>query len=147
MRKLIALFLALMLLWTAAALGEETEGQVFEWGDQGRVQLTQVADMTDDMNLMIDGKPEGKWVVVILSILDGVEMDPSKALEYAKTNVTMDDFPIANVGGRGAKVDLEAGKAVLIGDIVVFFDVPADYDPSGAVVTINGIQAVIPSAE
>ena len=103
--------------------------------------------MTDDMNLMIDGKPEGKWVVVILSILDGVEMDPSKALEYAKANVTMDDFPIVNVGGRGAKVDLEAGKAVLIGDIVVFFDVPVEYDPSGAVVTINGIQAVIPSAE
>lgn len=145
MKKLFALFTALMLLTAAAAFAEEA--QVFDWGGQGNVRLTQVADYTDDMNLMIDGSPEGKWVVVVLSILDGAEMNPSKAFDYAKENVTLDDFPVFGLAGRGARVDMEAGTAVLVGDIVVFFDVPADYDASGAKVTVNGIEAVIPAAE
>ena len=36
-----------------------------------------------------------------------------------------------------------AGKAVLVGDIVVFFDVPADYDASAAVVKVNGVTAAV----
>ena len=143
MKKLTALLMALMLLWTAAVLAEETGEQVFDWDGQGQVKLTQVADYSDDMNLMVDGKPEGKWVVVVFTILDGAEMDPSKAFDYAKASVTMDDFPIASLAGRGARVDVAAGKAVLVGDIVVFFDVPADYDASAAVVKVNGVTAAV----
>ena len=74
-------------------------------------------------------------------------MDPSKAFDYAKANVALDDFPISTIAGRGVRIDVAAGKAILVGDIVVFFDVPADYDPSGAVVKICGTEAVIPSPE
>lgn len=147
MKKLFTLFLSMMLLWTATVLGEEAEEQIFDWGGQGNVRLTQVAEFSEDMNLTVDGTPKGKWVVVVLTILDGAEMDPSKAFDYAKANVAMDDFQISNLAGRGAKVDVAAGKAVLVGDIVVFFDVPADYDPSGAVVKICGTEAALPPNE
>lgn len=144
MKKILALVAAVMLM--AAAFTAFAEEQVFDWGGMGNVKLTQVADFTEDMGLMVDEKPTGKFVVVVLSIQDGAEMDPSAAMDLAKETVTLDGITVAAMAGRGAKVDLAAGKAVLVGDIVAFFDVPVDYDVSGAVVKINGTEAAIPAA-
>ena len=146
MKRLVALLAALTLIWAAAAFAEEAEGQTFDWGGLGRVRLTEVRDYSDDMNLTVDGSPDGKWVVAVFTILDGAEMDASKAFEYAKTSVEMNDFPMTNLAGRGMRIDPKAAKAVLTGDIVVFFDAPADFDPSGAAVKVNGAEAVIPAA-
>ena len=128
-------------------VAEKPEEGVIELGDQGRVKLTQVTEYSSDMGLQIDGTPKGKWVCVILTVLDGAEMDTAAAFDLAKEAVALDDFPVVQLAGRGVKIDMEAGKAKLVGDIVVFFDVPADYDLSEAVVKLNGAVITVSAAE
>ena len=84
---------------------------------------------------------------MILTVLDGAEMDASAAFDLAREAVALDDFPIDQLAGRGVKIDMAAAKAKLVGDIVVFFDVPADYDLSGAAVKLNGAVTAVPAAE
>ena len=126
---------------------EESAEAIIELGDQGRVKLTQVTEYSEDMGLQINDQPKGKWVCVVLSILDDVEMDPSVAFDLAKEAVTLDEYPVSQLAGRGVKIDLAAGKAILVGDIVVFFDVPTDYDLSKAVMKLNGEAVAVPTAE
>ena len=75
------------------------------------------------------------------------EMDTAAAFDLAKEAVALDDFPIDQMAGRGVKIDMAAAKAKLVGDIVVFFDVPADYDLSKASVKLNGAVTAVPAAE
>ena len=126
---------------------EQAEEGVIALGDQGRVKLTRVTEYSEDLGLHINGAPKGKWVCVILTVLDGAEMDASAAFDLAREAVALDDFPIDQLAGRGVKIDMAAAKAKLVGDIVVFFDVPADYDLSGAAVKLNGAVTAVPAAE
>ena len=144
----IVISLVKLLLSPRTQIGNQriAEG-VIALGDQGRVKLTQVTEYSKGMGLQINGTPKGKWVCVILTVLDGAEMDASAAFDLAKEAVALDDFPIDQLAGRGVKIDMAAAKAKLVGDIVVFFDVPADYDLSKASVKLNGAVTAVPAAE
>ena len=126
---------------------EASAEAIIELGDLGRVKLTQVTEFSEDMGLHISDQPKGKWMCVVLSILDDAEMDAAAAFNLAKEAVALDDFPVRQLAGRGVKLDLAAGKSTLVGDIVLLFDVPADYDLSQAVLKLNGAEAAIPAAE
>lgn len=146
MKKVLAVLAVLALLLTAAfAAAEEAGGPVFQWGDQGRVQLTSVGDYSEDMKLQVSEKPKGKWIVVVLTILDGAEMQPATAFDLAKDNITLDGVSPTQLAGRGAKINIELNQATLVGDIDAFFDVPVDYDLSKAVLKINGEEVAIPA--
>ena len=151
MKKVLLILLAAMLLATAvSAFAEETaetqEPQIFEWGTQGNVELILIGECTEELKDLVQGTPEGKWIVVEFQILDGAEMNTNEAFDYAQENVTLDDFAITHLAAQGVKVDNDF-NAVLIGTIVLYFDVPEDYDITQGTVTINGIEAEIPVFE
>ena len=149
MKRSIAFLLifSVFVLVVSASLAEEFANYIVELGDQGRVQLTQVTEYSDEMGLQITDMPDGKWMCAVLTILDDAEMDTSAAFNLAKDIVTLDDYPVYQLAGRGVKLDMTAGKAWLVGDIVVIFDVPADYDLSRAVLKLNGTEVPLPPSE
>lgn len=149
MKKLLAVLATAMLLCFAAAGAAETAAkQEFDFGGLGTVELTTIADYSDDMGLVIDDsiKPEGKLVVVVLTLTNGSEMNFADAVKGARENVRLDDFPVFQIAGNGATINAGAGTITLTGFLGVFFDVPEDYDLGSGVITIYGAEAVNPLA-
>ena len=143
MKKIIILLTVLALLLSAAA-AEEGKDTV-EWGEYGKVQLTEVTEWRDGLPYMVDGQPEGKWVLVIFTIKDDGEF-PTDALELANDILMLDGYHVAKKAANGAVLNASTGSIVLTGTMAFYFDVPADYDASQATVTVNEAEIILPAA-
>ena len=144
MKKIFILLTVLALLFSVTATAEEGTDAI-AWGEYGQVQLTEVTEWRDGLPYQVDGEPEGKWVLVIFTILDGGEF-PTDALELADDILKLDGFAVAKKSANGATLNISTGSIVLTGTMAFYFDVPADYDASQAVVTVNDAEVILPAA-
>ena len=142
--KKIFILLTVLALFLSVAVAEEGTDTV-QWGDYGRVQLTEVTEWRDGLPYQVDGNPEGKWVLVIFTIMDGGEF-PTDALELANEILKLDEYAVAKKSANGAVLDMASGTIVLTGTMAFYFDVPTDYDVSQAVVTVNEAAVIMPAA-
>ena len=143
MKKILILFTVLALLLSTAVAEEATD--TVAWGDYGPVQLTEVTEWRDGLPYQVDGQPEGKWVLVIFTILDGGEF-ATDALELAGDILKLDEYTVVKKAANGATLNMSTGSLVLTGTMAFYFDVPTDYDVSRAVVTVNDAEVILPAA-
>lgn len=141
MKKVLSMMLAVLLLFTVSAFADGTD--TVAWGEYGRVQMTEVTEWNDGMSYKVDGNPEGKWAVVVFTILDGGEY-PTDALTLADEILRLDDYTVAKRAANGGVMNATTGEIKLTGTMAFFFDVPPDYDVSQAVVTVNGSPLTLP---
>lgn len=116
------------------------------WGGYGRVQLAEVSDWTEDYyeRYYTDGTPEGKYVIVIFTILDGGSY-PTDALNLGRDILRLDAYQADQVAAYGATKNATTGELRLTGNMAFFFDVPTDYDPAQGTVTVSGKPVALPA--
>lgn len=148
MKKAITVLLAVVLLLSYAATLAEGE-QIYAWADQGNVQLTMVGECPDDDQAAFTRKPSGKLIKVEFTILDDTHMNSTIAMDFTKDNVKLDDFEYWDIVAPGVMIEQndDGGFSVaLVGKIIVYYDVPEDYDLSQGVLMVCGTEAAIPVA-
>ena len=91
-----------------------------------------------------DGTPEGKYVIVIFTILDGGSY-PTDALNLGRDILRLDAYQADQVAAYGATKNATTGELRLTGNMAFFFDVPTDYDPAQGTVTVSGKPVALPA--
>ncbi len=102
-------------------------GAVYDWGEM-KVELNEVSEDIDDPLGQMPS-PEGKWVKVLLTVVEG-EMECSKVSDLVL------DEGIVKLNGQISKNITQSGIKIVddtsysVGTISVFFDVDPDYVPN-----------------
>ena len=143
MKKILILLTVLALFLSVAVAEEGTD--TFQWGEYGKVQLTQLTEWNDEITYQVDGSPEGKWIVAVFSIQDGGNFT-ADAMNLADDVLKLDEYTAKKKAAKGATIDIASGTITLTGTMAFIFDVPVDYDLSQGVLTVNGEKAVVPAA-
>ena len=142
--RTLAVILAMLLTVSIGGISAQAGGgtvvslsDIVQWGDYGRVQLTDVTEWSAELAELYytEEKPEGKWVLAIFAIQDGAEFD-TDALSLAYEILRLDDREVVRPSANGATQYAATGVIKLTGTMAFFFDVPKDYDPAQAVVTV-----------
>ena len=134
MKRIAFISILLALLLALPALATEADTDTYTW-DSVTFELTSVTEDLGDWGSQLIS-PEGKWVMVVLTITDG-EIEIS-ALEDRIINngaVTLDGMTAKTLTAQGVRISEEM-TAMAMGIINVFFDVPADLDTAQATVNI-----------
>ena len=118
------------------------EKQSYRWEDM-TFELTDVnEDLTPWIGQLND--PEGKWVVVILTITEGkMESSHLNALLMDEGFVKLDGKIAGTVTQQGVEID--GDEVYAVGTIDLLFDMPADYTPSLADVEIQAELPEVPA--
>ena len=127
---LISILLVLLLVVPVLA----TEASTYTW-DSATFKLTSVTeDLGDWGNQLVS--PEGKWVMVVLTITDGeIEISALEDRIIDNSAVTLDGAVAKTLTAQGVRISEEM-TALAVGTINMFFDVPVDLDISQAEVNI-----------
>ena len=126
---------------SAGAPAEEPaaeQAESYQWDDI-RFEVKEVTEDLGDWGRQLVS-PEGKYIMVVLQITDGkIECGRLEQIVMDQKCVLLQDREPATVVAQG--IAIEDDKAVAIGTVNVFFDVPADFRAAAADVTI------LPAAE
>ena len=120
---------------TEPAETPEAEENIVEWENLGRIQV-KAADWEGDYTKTFPkkAKPEGKWVLVILDMLDTGTITPGNATKLSEL-VRLDAYMPSSYTTTSAR---DGGTATM----ALFYDVPEDYDVSGGIVTVDGVEVI-----
>ena len=89
--------------------------------------------------------PEGKYVMVDLTITDGkIGVNRLKDLIMTEQKVRLDDYDPTSIVFQG--ISIQDNSAYAVGSILVFFDVPTEFDTAAANATIIAEEAYAPDA-
>ncbi len=89
--------------------------------------------------------PEGKYVMVDLAITDGkIGVNRLKDLIMTEQKVRLDDYDPTSIVFQG--ISIQDNSAYAVGSILVFFDVPTEFDTAAANATIIAEEAYAPDA-
>lgn len=134
MKRIALIALLLTLLLALPALATEADTDTYTW-DGVTFELTSVTEDLGDWGSQLIS-PEGKWVMVVLTVTDG-EIEVSALQDRIIDNgaVTLDGATAKTLTAQGIRIS-EDNKAMAMGIINVFFDVPADLDTAQAAVNI-----------
>ena len=118
---------------------EAVEKQSYHWEDM-TFELTEINEDVSQWNSTQLKDPEGKWVVVILTITEG-------KMESGHLNDLLMNEGLVSLDGKIAGTIMQQGVEIVendvyaVGTIDLLFDMPADYTPDLADVVI---QAEVP---
>ncbi len=114
-------------------------GAVYDWGEM-KVELNEVSEDIDDPLGQMPS-PEGKWVKVLLTVVEG-------EMECSKVSSLVLDEGIVKLNGQISKnitqsgVRIEDDTSYSVGTISVFFDVDPDYVPNLEDVYVGETSAI-----
>ena len=132
MKRITLISILLVLLLVVPALA--TEANTYTW-DSVTFELTSVTEDFGDWGSQLV-PPEGKWVMVVLTITDGeIEISALEDRIIDNSAVTLDGAVAKTLTAQGVRISEEM-TALAVGNINVFFDMPADLDISQAAVNI-----------
>ncbi len=120
-----------------AEAGEEGSGPAGYVWDGMTFELTEVTEELGMWKSQLSS-PEGKWVLAVFTITGG-EME-FKALEeriFAPDGIRMNNAEPKAITAQGVRITDDM-KAVAVGTVNVFFDMPADLELGSVSVTVGG---------
>ena len=133
MKRITLISILLVLLLVVPALATEAS-PTYTW-DSVTFELTSVTEDLGDWGSQLVS-PEGKWVMVVLTITDGeIEISALEDRIIDNSAVTLDGAIARTLTAQGVRIS-EDMTALAVGTINVFFDMPADLDITQAVVNI-----------
>lgn len=133
MKRITLISILLTLLLVVPALATEAS-PTYTW-DSVTFELTSITEDLGDWGSQLVS-PEGKWVMVVLTITDGeIEISALEDRIIDNSAVTLDGAVAKTLTAQGVRISEEM-TALAVGTINVFFDMPADLDITQAVVNI-----------
>ena len=133
MKRITIILILLALLPVVPALATEAS-PTYTW-DSVTFELTSVTEDLGDWGSQLVS-PEGKWVMVVLTITDGeIEISALEDRIIDNSAVTLDGAVAKTLTAQGVRISEEM-TALAVGTINVFFDMPADLDITQAMVNI-----------
>ena len=133
MKRITFISILLALLLVVPALATEAS-PTYTW-DNVTFELTSITEDLGDWGSQLVS-PEGKWVMVVLTITDGeIEISALEDRIIDNSAITLDGAAAKTLTAQGVRISEEM-KALAVGTINVFFDMFADLDISQAAVNI-----------